>query len=326
MSDNQLAARKPPLIAILSFMLAGTLVAATGARAAEWVERPFDPPAGSRWIIQSDETTEDASDGHAQTSVTRTTSELTIEGKIADGFRITYVMRDAAYEGDPRTAALIGPVTKALQNVVIRATTAANGLPLRIENLDEVLSGVNKAIDHMTEPLAGKPEAAAALRQMATKMLIGDDQRAPQIYLASLATLALGQNTGLRPGETRRDVDEVASPLSGSPIKSNTTFHIDTADPATGNVRLIRNRVFDPDAIKEFLSGIVRQLGGAAANAQQFDNFMKQFTIALDSRTEIDVAEGMTRAVHQEDTATAGMPGHSIVKHSHKVMTVSPAP
>jgi len=329
MSQSQIESRKAPtaLATFLPLVLASTLAFAPGARAADWVERPFDPPAGSRWIIQSDETSEDNRDGHVQTSVMKETSELTIDQKIADGFRVTFVVRNAAYEGDARTAALIGPITRAIENLVVHATTGPNGMPLRVENLDEVLAASRAAIDRLTAPLASTPEVAATLRKMATAMLIVDDKRAPKIYLATVATLALGQNTGLRPGETRRDADEAANPFGGAPIKSDTMLRIDRADPATGNVRLIRTRAFDSDAIREFLGRLAQQTGGGdGKDTQKLDNFLKQFTMALDSRTEIDVEDGMTRAVRQEDTATASVPGHSIVKHGHKLMTVTRAP
>jgi hypothetical protein len=328
MSQNDIAPRRPgpPLATILTLVLAGTLASATGACAADWVERPFDPPTGTRWIIQSNETSDDTRDGHAQTSVMTETSELTIEQKIADGFRVTFVVRNATYEGDARTAALIGPMTRALENLVVHATTGLNGMPLRVENLDEVLTAVRTAIDNLTAPFSGKPQETATLRKMATAMLIADDSRAPKIYLATLVTLALGQNTGLRPGETRRDADEAVNPFSGAPIKSNTMLRIDRADPATGNVHLIRTRAFDSDAIKEFLSRLAQQFGGGDGKDTNLDNFMKQFSMTLDSRTEIDVEDGMTRAVRQEDTATASTPGHSIVKHGHKVITVTQAP
>jgi hypothetical protein len=291
-----------------------------------WVERPFDAPVGSRWIIQSDETSEDNRDGRVQTSVMKTTSELTIDQKIADGFRVTFVVRNAAYEGEARTAALVGPMTKALENLVVHATTGPNGMPLRVENLDEILATARAAIDRSAAALADTPEMAATLRKLATAMLIVDEKRAPKIYLATLAILALGQNSGLRPGETRRDADEAVSPFGGAPIKSNAMLRIDRADPATGNVRLIRTRAFDPDAIKELLRRVAQIGGDAGADTQRLDDFMKQFTMALDGRTEIDVEDGMTRTVREEDTATANVPGHVIVKHGHKLLTVTRAP
>jgi hypothetical protein len=189
-------------------------------------------------------------------------------------------------------------------------------MPLRVENLDEVLTAARTAIDGMTTPLAGKPEAAV-LRRMATEMLIADENRAPRLYLVSLATLALGQNTGLRPGETRSSVEEVANPLNGVPIKTSTALRIDSADPATGKVRLIRARTFDADEAKVFLRKLAPQSAG------DLDTVMTQTTMALDSRTEMDVEDGMTRVVRQEDTASGTMLSRSFVRHSHKVMTVT---
>ena len=304
---------------ILALALAATLACIAAVRAADWVERPYDPPAGSHWIIQSEDVTEADTNGqHVQSSLT-TTAELIFEQKTAEGFRVTYIMRNAAYDGDARTAALISPASKALENLAIHATIAPNGMPLRVENLDEVLTAARTAIDGMTTPLAGKPEAAI-LRRMATGMLIADEKRAPRLYLVSLATLALGQNTGLRPGETRSSVEEVANPLNGVPIKTSTTLRIDSADPATGKVRLIRTRAFDADEAKAFLRKLVPPAGD-----QNLDNVMTQATMVLDSRTEMDVEGGMTRVVRQEDTATGTMLSRSFVRHSHKVMTVTRA-
>lgn len=304
---------------ILALALAATLACIAAVRAADWVERPYDPPAGSHWIIQSEDVTEADTNGqHVQSSLT-TTAELIFEQKTAEGFRVTYIMRNAAYDGDARTAALISPASKALENLAIHATIAPNGMPLRVENLDEVLTAARTAIDGMTTPLAGKPEAAI-LRRMATGMLIADEKRAPRLYLVSLATLALGQNTGLRPGETRSSVEEVANPLNGVPIKTSTTLRIDSADPATGMVRLIRTRAFDADEAKAFLRKLVPPAGD-----QNLDNVMTQATMVLDSRTEMDVEGGMTRVVRQEDTATGTMLSRSFVRHSHKVMTVTRA-
>jgi hypothetical protein len=89
---------------ILALALAATLACIAAVRAADWVERPYDPPAGSHWIIQSEDVTEADTNGqHVQSSLT-TTAELIFEQKTAEGFRVTYIMRSAAYDGDARTA------------------------------------------------------------------------------------------------------------------------------------------------------------------------------------------------------------------------------
>jgi hypothetical protein len=310
--------------AVLPIVLAGAIACATGARAAEWVERPYDPPVGSRWTIQLDTSTEDDRAGHVQKTARAMTSELTVEQKLADGFRVTYVVRKAAYQGDVRTAALVEPLNKLFENLVIHATTSANGAPLHIDNLDEVDAAARAAIDRLAEALPSKPEADA-LQRLARQMLVADEKQAPKIYLSSLATLALGQNTGLHPGETRREVDEATNPFGGAPIKSNTMLGIDSADPATGKVRLLRTAVFDPDAIRDFLGTLARRLG-AGGEAQKLDDLLGQFSISLDSRTEIDVEDGMTRSIRRDDAATATFRGQTTVKRAHKLMTVTPAP
>ncbi len=296
---------------------------ATQAGAAEWVERPYNPPAGSRWIVQLDTTTEDDRDGRVQKTARAMTSELTIEQKLADGFRVTYVVRKAAYQGEPRTAALLEPLNKLFENLVVHATTSASGAPLHIDNLDEVEAAARASIDRYAAALPSKPEADA-LRQLAKKMLVADENQAPKIYLSSLATLALGQNTGLHPGETRREVDEAPNPFSTTPIKSNTTLAIDSADPATGKVRFVRIAAFDPDAIREFLGKLAQRLG--VDDPQKLDELVNQFSLALDSRTEIEVEDGMTRSFRQDDAATATYQSRNTVKRAHKVLTVAPAP
>ena len=260
-----------------------------------------------------------------QKSTVTMTAELTVEQKLADGFRITYAVRKADYTGDPRTAALIEAVRKTLENLVVHATTASNGKPLRVDNLAEVQAVARKAIDDLSAPADGKSEEAAMLRQMATAMQIADDQHAPSVYLASLASLALGQNTGLHPGETRRNDDDVVNPF-GVPIKSNTLLRIDSADPATGKVRYISTRTFDADALRAFLGGLAQRLAGVSQNAPAIDNMMKQLAMTLDSRTEIDVEDGMTRSLREVDKATAGTPGRNIVKHGYRLMTVTRVP
>jgi hypothetical protein len=308
---------------ILALALAGTLAFAATARA-QWVERPFDPPTGSRWIIQSDVTTENNRNGRLQTIVVKTTSELTFEQKIADGFRISYVLRSAALESDAETTALLGPPSKAFENVVIHATTGPNGMPLRVENLDEVLAVAQKMIDGLSGAFSDKPEVAGAMRQMFTGMLIADDSRAPRFYLGDLALLALGQNTGLQQGEIRRSIEETPNPFgSGAPIKSSTTLRIDSADPGIGNVRLLSTHALDPDAIKEVMRAMYKQAG---APQQVIDRVIEQTTFIFDSRTEIDVEEGITRAVRHDEKTTINAADRRTIKHQRKLVTVTRAP
>jgi hypothetical protein len=309
--------------AMLALIWAGAFAGAAAAPAAEWTERLYDPPVGSHWLIQLDTSTEEDRDGRAQKTARAMTSELTIEEKLADGFRVTFVVRKADYQGDQRTAALGEPLNKLFVNLVVRGTTSANGAPLQVDNLDELGTAVHAAIDRLAAALPSKP-AADALRHLANQ-IVADEKQAPKIYLSSLASLALGQNTGLHPGETRHEIAEAPNPFGGTPIKSNTTFAIDSADPATGKVHFVRTAAFDPEAIRDFLSNLAQRLGGGDGS-QKLDELLSQFAITLDSRTDIEVEDGMTRSIRQDDAATATFRGQTTVKRAHKLMTVAPAP
>jgi hypothetical protein len=309
--------------AMLALICAAAFAGAAAAPAAEWIERPYDPPVGSHWLIQLDTSTEEARDGRAQKTARTMTSELTIDEKLADGFRVTFVVRKADYQGDQRTAALVEPLNKLFENLVVRGTTSANGAPLHVDNLDELGTAVHAAIDRLAAALPSKP-AADALRQLANQM-VADEKQAPKVYLSSLESLALGQNTGLHPGETRHEIAEAPSPFGGTPIKSNIAFAIESADLATGKVHFVRTAAFDPEAIRDFLSNLAQRLGGGDGS-QKIDDLLSQFAIKLDSRTDIEVEDGMTRSIRQDDAATASFRGQTAVKRTHKLMTVAPAP
>ena len=87
--------------------------------------------------------------------------------------------------------------------------------------------------------------------------------------------MALAQNTGLHPGQTRPDANDVSNPFTGAPVKSNTFLRIDSADPATGNVRYVRTGTLDPSAVKEFLSKMAERLGGNKNDSQLFNHLFE---------------------------------------------------
>ena len=67
--------------------------------------------------------------------------------------------------------------------------------------------------------------------------------------------------------------------------------------------------------------------GDAAKDRQsKVDAFLSKAAMTLDSRTELEAEDGMTRTLRQEDKANAAIPGHSILKHGHKLMTVTREP
>jgi len=76
-----------PAAAFLAVALAAAPACAAAPAFADWTEPPYDPPVGSRWIIQRDLDTEENYDGAINRSTFRITSELRIEAKPPTGFR-----------------------------------------------------------------------------------------------------------------------------------------------------------------------------------------------------------------------------------------------
>jgi len=315
-----ISARRTTWAPALVCALVGVLAGAPAARA-QWVERPFAPPLGTRWIVQSDETSKADRGGQLQIVHARTTAELTFSERTADGYRIVYTVRNVDIDGPNAAALAVG--AKALERVTIRATVDANGMPLRIDNLDEVHAALRAAIDRLVAPLAGTPQGPA-IRRMATAMLVVDGVRAAKIYLAELPLLALGQNPGLRPGETRDSVEEIPNPSGGAAIKSRVTLRIDSADAVTGNLRLVRTRGFDPDTIKDLTRTMAHQLTGA--NSEAFDKLVSALGFTFNSTAELSVEGGMTRAVREHEVLIITAPGqHALTKTTDKTVTVAPA-
>src|SRR5450432_3293421 len=129
----------------------GLALSCLPAAAADWAERPFIPPIGIRWIIQMAISKEEFRHENGRDSVkksTRTvTSELTFEAKTATGYRVVYRRTKFSYDGDADKAAVMRPALAALNNITLRLVTDANGKPLKVENLDDIKSGLRKMVD-----------------------------------------------------------------------------------------------------------------------------------------------------------------------------------
>ena len=71
--------------------------------AAAWL--PFNPAAGSRWIVETENNTDDTRNSGNRSALIKSRAEIIVDDKTADGFKVTYVLRSATVEGnDPYTS------------------------------------------------------------------------------------------------------------------------------------------------------------------------------------------------------------------------------
>lgn len=305
------------------------LFSSATAHATDWVERPYDPPVGSRWIVTSETNSEEvrATQGR-RTMITKQSSEFTIESKTADGFKIVYVMRDISLDGTAPAVPIMRHVSEAMKGIVIRGTIDKSGKPVRIDNLDEARASMRKVIDRLKDLFKEKPQVAAFVDNLLTQMLMVDSAQAAGLYLEQMPQLALGQQTGLKPGEVRRWTDESPSPIGGN-LKSLLALQIVRTDAATGNAKLLQTTTYDPASIKQAAGNAARQLLAAAGDkisAAQFDEVVKKMEMRLDGRLEIEVEGGMTRRMHDVTETMATMAGITFTKREVKTVTVTAAP
>lgn len=299
------------------------------APAADSSERPFNPPVGSRWIIETETGTDDVRPEGRRNSLIKARAELTIEAKTAEGFRIVYVRRGATAEGNDPSLPMLRAGMQAVIDVPIRATTDMHGKPVRVDNLDEAKAAMRDAVEKVTAPFKDKPQVLAALQKLMARLTEADAVQAASDYLDELPDLAKAQGTGMKQGEVRRSTDMVNNPLGGGAMKSNSTFELKEADAATGKRVFVNTTSYDAAAIKEATQSLGKKLmaaGGSGVTSAQIDSILKQMDLSLDERTTFEVEDGMTRRVTEQSVMTVRALGHNLQKTESKTIAVTPAP
>jgi hypothetical protein len=299
----------PAVLAVVASM------AATGAQA----DVLYDPPPGSRWTIELDLRSENVSHENGRTdtrnSVTKITSELTVDAKTADGFRMTYARRKSSYDGNAHNVTVQRAALAALDNVTMKVTTDRVGKPLRVENVADIKTALQNMIDRVAA--AQEPDVAAQIRKMFASITDIDGVKAAALYLDELGSLAAGQNTGLAAGEVRRSVEAGGNPI-GPAMMKDVSLTMVSADPGKGDARLIQTESYQQESIRAFLADLVKRAGGDAGN-------VKDMVVSFDAKTDIDVAGGMTRSLRRESVMSNRLSSNYRTARTRKVVTVTPA-
>jgi hypothetical protein len=185
--------RRPFLVALAALALQSVC----GPAAAAWI--PFDPPAGSWWIVETETRTDDTVAN--RTALIKSRAEITVDGKSADGFKVTYMLRSAAAEGNDPSLPLLRAAMQSLTDIPIQATTNERGRPVRVDNLEEVEAAIRGRVDKETTDLVDKPQVVAVLHRMLVRVA---DANAVN-YLDALPELARAPDDGAKAGEVKLD-------------------------------------------------------------------------------------------------------------------------
>jgi hypothetical protein len=305
----------------------GASASAAFAQSGPWTERPYNPPAGSKWsIVSQNDAEESHSTGERRESHINMRAELTIDEKTPTGYKISYVVRDFKITGNAPGVDIMQTAFGSIKDIVVRGRADPSGKPFVVDNLDEVKAAMRGVVDNMTKSFASKPQAAAILKQLLEGMLIVDGSEAARIYMEELPTLAAGQNTGLKPGGSRTEDEKINSPLGGGQIKSVLVSRLTSWDDTTGKAFITRKRQMDPAALKEVTVALTQKIMSAAdsrATPQMLEQ-LKNVTFTIENEAVIEVQDGMARRVDDRSYSFISLMGNSITKNEKKVVTVSP--
>ena len=292
-----------------------------------WKERPYDPPVGSRWALESEVHKTTTAPNAVTTSTTLTRAELTIEAKTAAGFEASYVVTDISIDGDAPQVRLMQPILPTLKGFVVHAELDASGKPVSVDNLEEARTHVNAFIEGMTKNFESQPKLAELLRSILDNLLRVEGANAARLFMPEVAKLAQGQNIGVTPGEARTETSETPYPLgNGDPVKTSSLMRIDTAEAKSGDVTYLREGRIDPDSAKQLALAMARKAQEAGQGPSNVDELLKAMTIEMCDRATIRVEGGIARAFRENMTTITSIKGLKVTKAQVTAIDLRPAP
>jgi|HubBroStandDraft_4_1064222.scaffolds.fasta_scaffold76170_2 hypothetical protein len=290
-------------------------------------EPVYDPQVGSRWTVETEARSEEVRPDGTATSLTRTRGELTIEQKTADGFRVSYVQRDATVEGNARSVPLSRAYMKVLENVVIRASTDPAGKPLRIDNLDEARAAMRDAASGLTEQFDRRPATRALFDQLMSQLVEVGAENAASVYVDALGVLAVAQNTGMKAGDFKQVTKPAENPLGGDALKSTERFELVDADAA--RLKFVSVTSVDAADMNEFMQSFARGLlaaSGDSVTPERVRQLVNSMVFSFDKRAEFEVEGGMTRKVAENSRTVFRGLEQNLIQTEMRTITVKPAP
>jgi hypothetical protein len=290
-------------------------------------EQIYNPPAGSRWMVETETRGEEVRPDGTATSLIRTRAELTIERKTADGFRISWVQRQATVEGNARSVPLRRAYMKVLENVVIRASTDPSGKPLHVDNLDEARGQMQSVAKELVTQFDRRPAARGLFDQLMAELVEVDADSAAAVYVDALGTLAIAQNAGMKPGEFRQALKPAENPLGGDALKSKERFELVEADAAAARLKFVSVTSVDPADMNEFMQSFARGLlaaSGDSVTTERVNQLVGSMLFSVDKRAEFEVADGMTRKVAEKSTTVFRGMEQNLIQNDVRTITVTP--
>ncbi|MEP9348441.1 hypothetical protein [Xanthobacter sp. KR7-225] len=306
-----------------ALLVCGVAIALATPAAADWSPVPFAPKIGSRFLITVEDGTTDA-----VRSTTRTVTykfDLNYVAREGDGYRITYLLRDAVVTGNAPSVVLARGAVEALRGVIVRAVTDASGKPLRVENEDAVRNSMRGLTERFLLPYRGNPQLTQMLKQAFEELFTATGSEAAEVFLTPLPLLASAQNTTLKPGEERRSKSSLPNPFGGT-LASVQVVKLG-ANPKPADYSVVETETFDEASVKAAIAALTDRLPSAATpSGADLRAKLPQITLSVTKTRTVEVKDGIARTARTVET-TRGSAGDQTSERTRNVnVTVTPIP
>jgi hypothetical protein len=266
------------------------------------VDLPYQPTLNSRWVgtVEMRETTTKAG-RNAESIVARERGEYRIVGKLENGYRIDYTLRDGSVEGNTTLTQLLAPLIESTKGQSFVFETDETGSPVRIPDVAKWKALAVKAIDVVAE---SKPEFASVpqVKQFVDGLRSQYEGATPEsgvaLFLDHYIRYSMVQGLrNMRIGEERSYDDELVNPLIGAKMRAKGSFKVISVDRAKGLATIEWQLAVLPEDLNKATLEFVKRFIPEGQDTKKFEEAMAQLKIEhLDKATyKIALADGVVR-------------------------------
>lgn len=298
-------------------LVAAVLALAAAPEAGHALDLPVTLRDGATWTQTSVHTRTDIRNGEARaskaTSVIKATYRRDREVRTV---RLDFVSFDvdgadaATREGLAQKAKLVYPAVLEVDESLT---------PIRVREWDRVRETIFRALAETVPDARALEAAKASFANM-------DDEQAAALFKEQ-GLVALGQGTGLAPGEARGYDGEVPNILGGPAIKASGVFRLESADKVQGRAVVTWAQTPDPASLSASLKVSIEAMLARVAPEKQAEAKAQLADFVLERREacryEVDMPTGLAASTDCTVEMRSGLKTQTAQRTERWVITQS---
>ncbi len=294
------------------------LAIATAPAVAQALDLPVTLRDGATWTQTSVHMRTDVRNG--ETRATKATVVIKSTYR-KDGDVRTVRLDFVSFDADGADAALRADLTEKAKLVYPAVLEVDESLrPVRVREWDKVREAIFRALADTVPDARALEAAKASFANM-------DDEQAAALFKEQ-GLIALGQGTGLTPGEERSYDSEVPNLLGGPSIKASGTFRLESADKARGRAVVTWAQEPDPASLTASLKVSMEAMLARIAPEKQAEAKAQLADFVLERqegcRYEVDIPTGLAATTDCTVEMRSGLKTQIAQRTERWVITQSP--